>query len=357
MWQKRKTDKKTRIAIIGHFGGKKRYNDGQTVKTRILYEELKKNTDWEIVKVDTFYKKKHPVRLLIKSMKVFLTINNVIILLSYNGMKMYFPICYFFSKIKGTNVYHDVIGGNLVTYVKRHKYFRKYLNSFKQNWIETDLLRNELKREGIKNVVVIPNFRRVIEKIEIKETIYAPPYQFCIFSRVAKQKGVSEAIDAILNVNAVEGKMICQLDIYGSVEADYKDEFIKMLKKSEGVARYCGEVPSHEAISTLSKYYTTLFPTHWVGESNAGTITESQFAGIPVIATDWRCNNEMITNGYNGLIYPSDLCADLESGIRWMINNSENMFELRKHSLEASERYSANVQIERIINYIKENDK
>ena len=52
---------KKRIAIIGHFGGKEDFLDGQTVKTKILYEELKHATDWEIKKVDTYYKSKNPL--------------------------------------------------------------------------------------------------------------------------------------------------------------------------------------------------------------------------------------------------------------------------------------------------------
>ena len=34
------SSKKT-VGIIGHFGGKKVFLDGQTIKTKILYEELR----------------------------------------------------------------------------------------------------------------------------------------------------------------------------------------------------------------------------------------------------------------------------------------------------------------------------
>ena len=42
--------KKNKLGIIGHFGGNKKFLDGQTVKTKILYEELEKKTNWKIKK-------------------------------------------------------------------------------------------------------------------------------------------------------------------------------------------------------------------------------------------------------------------------------------------------------------------
>ena len=39
--------KKNKLGIIGHFGGNKKFLDGQTVKTKILYEELEKKNELE----------------------------------------------------------------------------------------------------------------------------------------------------------------------------------------------------------------------------------------------------------------------------------------------------------------------
>ena len=53
---------KKKIAILGHFGGNEDFLDGQTVKTKILYEELTKETDWDIQKLDAYWKRKRPIR-------------------------------------------------------------------------------------------------------------------------------------------------------------------------------------------------------------------------------------------------------------------------------------------------------
>ena len=48
------------ISIVGHFGGNKQFNDGQTIKTINLYEGLV-SKDIKIYKVDTYYVKHNPI--------------------------------------------------------------------------------------------------------------------------------------------------------------------------------------------------------------------------------------------------------------------------------------------------------
>ena len=138
-----------RISIIGHFGADKDILDGQTVKTRILYGQLKSSTDWKIKKADTYYKSKNPVKLMLQTLGALLTTKDVIVLLSGNGMKFYFPLLCFASRVFGTRVYHDVIGGNLADYVDRYPKFKKYLNSFKVNLVETQKMKAQLEAQGI----------------------------------------------------------------------------------------------------------------------------------------------------------------------------------------------------------------
>ena len=52
------------IGIIGHFGGDKEYNDGQTVKTKNIYNGFCNSGISTIDKIDTYYIKKNPVKFL-----------------------------------------------------------------------------------------------------------------------------------------------------------------------------------------------------------------------------------------------------------------------------------------------------
>lgn len=338
------------IAMIGHFGGQENFTDGQTVKTKNLYKELSEQTDWEILIVDTYYKNKNPFSLILNMTAALIKTKKVIVLLSGNGMRFFFPILDFFVKIRKIQVFHDVIGGNLAQYVIQYPKYRTYLNNFKVNWVETEKLQAELMKQGIKNAEVLPNFRRVklLEEREF-EKIYKAPFRFCTFSRVTEAKGIEEAIHGIESVNAEMGSPISCLDIYGPVDPKYQDRFKRIMENSSSVIHYCGEVPFEQGLSVLKNYYAVLFPTHWDGEGQAGTIRESFMAGIPVIATDWHCNKEMITSGYNGILYPSDYAHDLVEGIKWLIAHSSNIHNIKRNCLKSAKRYLPDEPVKKVI--------
>ncbi len=347
--------KNRKIGIIGHFGGKENILDGQTIKTKILYEELSKATDWEIIKVDTYYKKKNPVKLLIDTFKSLFSTKNIIVLLSGNGMKFYFPILSFFAHKFRTNIYHDVIGGNLDIYVSKYPKFKKYLNSFQINWVETAGMKRKLEEQGIENCEVMPNFKRLsITSIDISKQRFSEPYRFCIFSRVMREKGIEDAIDAIESINEEARKEICNLDIYGRIDDGYVERFEKVLKRVTNAIQYKGMVPYDKSVDAIKDYYALLFPTYWDGEGFPGTIVDAFSAGLPVIATDWNCNAEIIENKKNGILYPNEEIRNLTEAIKWMLNNKDSINELKSNCLISAKKYQPDEYIKKIVNVITE---
>lgn len=342
-----------RITIIGHFGANKNILDGQTIKTKILYEELKKATNWDIKKVDTYYKKKNPLKLILDTLKCLVSTKDIIVLLSGNGMRMYFPILSFFSKVFQINVYHDVIGGNLDNYVSKYPRFKKYLNSFRVNWVETEGMKKKLQLQGIHNCEVMPNFKR-LKIVEDYKVEFSEPYHFCIFSRVMKEKGIEDAINTIEKINSDKGRKICELDIYGRIDDGYVERFKKILKKSTDAINYKGMVPYDKSVEAIKDYYALLFPTYWDGEGFPGTIVDAFSAGLPVIATDWNCNGEIVENKKNGILYPNDEVKNLEEAIKWVIQNIDSMKEMKKNSIRSAKLFQPDTYILRIINEIKE---
>lgn len=341
-----------KISIIGHFGGNEEILDGQTIKTKILYEELSSKTNWNIKKVDTYYKAKKTFKLLKDSLVCLISSKKIIVLLSGNGMKFYFPLLYFSSKILGTKVYHDVIGGNLDKYVDEYPNFKKYLNGFKVNWVETDSMKSELEKRGINNCEVIPNFKRLNISYKYSPS-HGKPYRFCIFSRVMKEKGVETAISEIQSINSDAGEELCKLDIFGCVDDGYKERFEELLKETTDAIQYKGVVPYQKSVEAISKYYALLFPTYWKGEGFPGTIVDAFSAGIPVIATDWNCNGEIIKNKENGILYPNSDIKDLKQAILWSIKHEEDMTKFKRNCIESAELYQPDNYIKKIIKFIE----
>lgn len=344
---------KKKIGIIGHFGGNENILDGQTIKTKILYDELQKSTNWDLIKVDTYYKTRNPAKLILDTLRCLGETKDVIVLLSRNGMKFYFPLLYFYIKITRIRVYHDVIGGNLNTYIEKYPKFIKYLNSFKKNWVETDGLKNKLERQGIMNCEVIPNFKR-LHIAEVKETKYEAPFKFCIFSRVMKEKGIEVAIAAVESINFEAGKKVCQLDIYGKIDDSYKQQFEKIMKVSSDAVIYKGTVSYEKSVEVIKEYYALLFPTYWDGEGFPGTIIDAFSAGLPVIATDWNCNSEIVENKKNGILYPNTECKDLKSAIQWLISHKNSIAIMKRNCVESAKQYQPDKYIKQIVEEIKE---
>lgn len=296
--------RKFKVAIIGHFGGNQKFLDGQTVKTKILYDELSANTSWSIKKVDTYYKTKNPIRLLIQTVFALISTKNIIVLLSGNGMKFYFPLLNLAGKVFKTRVYHDVIGGNLDSYIKQNPKFVKYLNTFSVNWVETKQLKKCIENCGIKNCEVIPNFKHlnILSKSEVC-TEENKPFRFCTFSRVMKEKGIEDAITAIEQINSDAGETVCTLDIYGQIDGRYEEQFAEVMSNAASYIGYKGIVPFDKSVEAIKDYAALLFPTYWDGEGFPGTIVDAYSAGLPVIATDWNCNSELIEDGRTGILY------------------------------------------------------
>lgn len=347
------TNKKT-IGIIGHFGGKENILDGQTIKTKILYEELSNATDWKIQKVDTYYKSRNPIKLLFDTFKCLLYTKDIIVLLSGNGMKFYFPLLSFFANKFHKNIYHDVIGGNLDLYVSKYPKFKNYLNSFQVNWVETEGMKKKLINQEINNCEVMPNFKRLsIANTDFNEMHFTEPYRFCIFSRVMKEKGVEDAIEAIETINKEAGKVICTLDIYGRIDDGYEARFDEILKTVTEAIQYKGMVPYDKSVEAINDYYALLFPTYWKGEGFPGTIVDAFSAGLPVIATDWNCNSEIVTNKVNGILYPNKDIKNLKDAIEYLIKDTVNIQTMKMNCISTAKKYQPEEYVKQIINRLE----
>lgn len=343
--------KKKKITIIGHFGGKNQFFDGQTVKSKILYDELEKSNRVNIKIVDTYYKKRNVIKFLFLFIKNTLFTKHIIVLLSSNGRKALFPYLYIMSKYFHKKVYHDVIGGFFDKQIKDKKKMIKYVKSFDINWVETKSLMNRLNLLDVYNVDVLPNFKQLkIVDLEKNVSNDFEEFHFCTFSRVVKEKGISDAINAINKVNLKGYK--CYLDIYGPIDDKYKEEFDKLLEMNKKNISYCGIVPYDKSTDVLVKYDLLLFPTYWEGEGFPGTIVDAFSSGLPVIATDWNCNSEIVSNYVTGIVYPNKNEKTLDESIIKVITNTELYKKMKLNTLNEARKYMPDEYIKIILERI-----
>ena len=127
--------------------------------------------------------------------------------------------------------------------------------------------------------------------------------RFCIFSRITPTKGIEDAIKAVSLANEKAGSTIATLDLYGNVEEVDRAWFDNLQTKKPNFVKYCGKVAFDKSVDTLKEYTALLFPTYYPGEGLAGTVIDAFAAGLPVIASDWHDNANIITDGKNGFVF------------------------------------------------------
>lgn len=348
----KKLNKNHQFGIIGHFGGNKNFTDGQTVKTKEINEYLEKYYGIEIKKFDTYKNAKNPFKLLVGILKIVKNSDFVLVILSNRGYKIVTPIVYFLNIFYKRKIYDFVIGGNRQNIFIRKKILKHMAYKTTKIYVETESMKKSYNQLGFKNVEVFPNFKKLqianIPKFQKKQKI-----KVCTFTRVCKEKGIKEAIDSVVLANKILGEDIFYLDIYGSFSLEYEKEFKKMLFEAPNYITYKGVVNSSESVNILKEYDIMLFLTYWNGEGFPGTIIDAFFSGLPVIATNWNSNSEILTNN-TGFIVNIDE-NEIQSVADLLIYNYKNQKELylmKGKCIETALKYNPDNIMRKFINEI-----
>jgi glycosyltransferase involved in cell wall biosynthesis len=333
-----------KVCVIGHFAYGKNYLDGQTVKTKIVTKELKQQLGKdEIMTIDTHGGSKKLLKLLFQLPHVMKKVENIIIMPAHNGIRFFAPLLAFFNNFFHIKLHYVVIGGWLPEFLESRKELQKSLKRFSGIYVETNTMKNNLEKLGFKNVYILPNCKE-LNILKEDELIYATskPFKLCTFSRVMKEKGIEDAVNAVEEINKQYGETIFTLDIYGQVDPSQVEWFENLKKKFSNDIKYKGLVPFDQSTNVLKEYYALLFPTYYEGEGFAGTLIDAMAAGVPVIASNWRYNKEIIHNGENGLLIEDDLLNSLN----YIFHNYKEWINLRKNCLELAKKYQPEHVIE-----------
>ena len=340
------------IAIIGHFGADKVFNDGQTVKTVTLYKALKNTKELRIKPIDTYYLRHNPFRFAWVFLVSLFSCKKYIVLLSVNGRKVLFPVLYVASKYFKKQIYHNSIGGRLADEAAKDARFKKYICSFESNWVESRLITNKLKAQGVNNVVYIPNFKQIepLTENDLPKTANQP-MRFCTFSRVMKEKGITDAIEAVAELN--KDKILATLTVYGPIENTYKAEFDQLLKKYKNFCAYGGIIGANESVKVLKDYDMLLFPTRYFREGMPGTVIDAFCAGLPILARRWAYCDEMITHLKIGLIYDFDKPQELKTWLEYALKHPQKIYEMKENCLTAGRAYTEKAVLPQILTLLE----
>lgn len=333
---------KYRIGIWGQYGDGGQIADGQAVRTTIVTGELKKRYGEENIKiVNSNNWKAHPFSFFIKTVGLVVNCQNVIIAPADNGFKTIVPILDFFNNLFHRRMLYMVIGGFLPKLLEENPKYIKMLQKYSRLYVQTPNIKGDLEKLGISQIEFLTNLKPM-EAVPERELVInkSREIKLCTFSRINPEKGIEEALEAVTIANTTLGGKYVTLDMYGIVAAKHQEWFGKIQEKYEKFGTYKGVVNFDKTVEILRNYFALIFPTYYHGEGFSGNVVDAYFSGVPIIATDWLYNKDVIKNGENGILVPIKDPQAIADAILKLYHNRELALTMSRNNVRASKQYS-----------------
>ena len=330
-----------KIYLFGNFGYFSNDLNGQPIRSRTVLESIRKyKPDYAIYYTDTSFLKNAKgvslIKILISGLYHWLSSRHIVLLPAQSAVTFVPIISYYTRGIRHNKTHFIAIGGWLDQFLINNTKYLKYFKAMDHIYVQTRSLQLKLENIGLKNLLLFPNYR-IYQNGLIEHKLINHEKKLVFLSRVAKEKGIELAIEAINILNNTAGNRLT-FDIYGPVKMDYSQEFFRLITGSDSIF-YKGVLEPDQIRATLAQYDIMLFPSYYEGEGFPGAVLDAMSAGVPVIASDWKYNAEIIKNGRTGLICKSRNTADLVEKIRYLTGHADVLKTMKENCLAEAKRY------------------
>lgn len=345
--------KKYKFGICGAFDFDEKTTGGQSTKTREFYLELvnyigKKN----IMLLESTAYKDNPIRFFCNFIRLLRHCEQVILFPAQNGIRVMAPIICHIKRFASCKIHYNVIGGWLPRILTKNTRLRKQLKSFDTILVETAVMQRALEDMGLTNVHQLQNFKR-LERISVRQIRKVRyPVEICYFSRILRKKGIEDAIEVINRINTERNPLWCKLDIYGPIVPKYQKSFSTLQKRFPREIRYCGVIPAKESTKVLQNYDLQVFPTRYSTEGIPGSIIDSYFAGVPVVASRWNSFDQVVKEGITGLGFTLGDSEDFYRQLKVLLRHRHWIMYMKRHCLEESLEYIPDKVMKEFFNII-----
>lgn len=327
--------KKRELTVLGSVGNGKVIG-GQVTKTNEILGYLKQ-FDKNVFFVNV--EKNHPLKTFLKIFNSIRESKNLCVILSSAG---YFKILWFIvwlASIYKCNLHEIVIGGIRQQYLNKRRV--RMEQSVKRIYVETEAMKNDYWKLGLKQTIVMANCKNFIpleeeEVIDYCKARSGKGLKLCTFSRIDSTKGIDTALEILKRIH---NKNI-SLDIYGPVDNSYQEEFQKILNDYNTMNfAWRGVIDTSRAQEILKHYDVLLFPTHWEGEGFPGTFVDAFSAALPILASNKKNFEGLVETGYNGFLVSEYNVDDFCEKILLLYNNPLLLREMKFNAWRSSYSY------------------
>ena len=341
--------KNNRILVLGNFGYFTNVIDGQTVKTRNIYNLLSKNLVDNVYLFDTSNFSVKRIRILLLEL---IKSNKVIYIPALSSLKYLLPIIYCFSKLFSFKIIHIPVGGRHNDFLKQSRIHRFLLSKIEVNLPQTKKEVNELSSKfNYTNINYLPNFRihnYTPQIVKNKTKIF----KICFIARVNPVKGIDAIVrlSSWLLLNPIKDMEVI-IDLYGPIVEGYKEVFFNKIKNIT-MLNYLGVVQPADIYMTFSNYDLSVLPTKYPGEGFPGSVLDSYISAVPVIISNWRHLPDFVKHGKTGFIYNLDNEEELYNYVKYLILNPSIVYKMKINAFNESKLYSEKLAWEILNKYV-----
>ena len=341
-----------KLIFLGAINHQKEPKGGEEYKNQTLLNEFVKYYQVQII--DTVHWKKNPTVWLKIIYLIFIrNFDELVISASSKSTYKFIKLLSQFDN-KISKASYFVIGGYFPSAIVDNTFKSKYYSKIKAIIVEGESLKDKFIDipSLFPKTHVIPNFKffdKNIKFVKKKESVI----NFVFISRINKEKGVDIILEAVKNLNKrYNTKNTFNVNFYGKIDSQYEKTFFNELSENTVYHGFLNIIKNPTAsYKILSKNDCMLFPTKWIGEGFPGVIIDAFICNMPVIATDWNMNSELISEKNGILIEPQNI-SQLEIAMRRMIEDSEFRIKLAKESEMSAHNYHVDNVFPRILEVI-----
>lgn len=327
-------NKKDKILVLGYFGFVTNQLDGQTVKTRNIYDLLKSNLGDQVLFYDTQTLKRSVYEIFIL-FRFILISKRIVYIAARKNLTYVFPVLFLICSISFKKISYFVVGGWLPNFIKKHAFHRLILKKISNVLVESKAMKNILTDTfRFNNISIFPNFR-IFNHIAKPEISYGP-LKIVFMSRIMKKKGI-ELIFRYANKTKKE----VLIDFYGPIDPKDKEYFDNAIRECK-VAEYKGYLEPEIVHRTLSMYDVLLLPTKFYTEGLPGAVVDAYISGVPVIVTDWIHATEFVINNETGIIIPFNNGYDqFAEALNKLESDRDFLYSMKENAAAYSYNFSA----------------
>lgn len=214
-------------------------------------------------------------------------------------------------------------------------------------YAETKELKNKIAAKSSEiNVEHLPNFKE-IPKVNVSDRPIEGEIKLAYLSRIHKDKGIFRCVDLVERLNREDPQRDYKLDVFGNFDLSSQDKkkFDKEVQRNYYIS-YKGflNLDSRQGYEELSKYHFFLFLTNHPGEGFPGVLIDAMIAGVPIIASDWKYNSEILGEGETSLGEIVDLnndwLSEVSKSILEMVSQHDKYYDIKQGMQKEVEKYN-----------------